>query len=308
MERNLIINDFIEDGRKNIQQIDHIMGIIDDPFEDLKTLTFAGMLSYYGHEHINDIYLAFLKTNFVSIDFSIQDFISKMYHLSDKQIRYLSTHSLGTFYDVVASQKLGSTKYKMKRTIYLSSEVDEVRLLKSMVHQMNHVINSIQNPFINSKQVGLCSRMGVSLDSIHNRSSLYFGLEYALNELQVSDIMNEISTFSYYDVHDNGVKRLLEEMFNSYSVDSKEEEPIVEIVRPLYQNPQFNYFLVDRRISGKINGIKEQFDSKTDNSYRQFMFYCDLMLNGSDSDLIEVANKTTKRLVKQYNDNSLYNL
>lgn len=295
-----VINEFIDFARQSIKQINHVKGVENDSFEDMKTLVFAGMLSYYGQEHIDDVYLAFLKTDFVECDLSINALISKMYNLSSADVNKLSSHCPGVFYDVIATKKEGS-RHKFRRTVYISKdEVDVATLLRSMTHQMNHVINSIHNPAVLKGNMGLCSRMGISLDHFQTRTNFYLSLEEAFNKLQERDIVDGILRFSCCDLNDAKISELLDNI--GLSLKSVEDDnPIVEIVKPLYDNEAFNYTLVDRRISGIIGGIGQEFDSKIgQGSYKSLLNLCGIVAN-SDVSESKGAIVQAKQLVKKYN-------
>lgn len=51
-----VINCFLEHARLSLLQINHIMRVERDPFINVKTAVFAGMLAYYGQEYAEDIY------------------------------------------------------------------------------------------------------------------------------------------------------------------------------------------------------------------------------------------------------------
>lgn len=295
-----VINEVIDWARQSIKQINHAKGVKNDSFEDMKTLVFAGMLSYYGQEYIYDVYLAFLKTDFVEKDLSINALISKMYNLSSTDVNDLSSHCPGLFYDVIATKKEGSC-YKFRRTVYISKdEVDAATLLRSMTHQMNHVINSIHNSVVLKKNIGMCSRMGISLDHFQTRTNFYLPLEEAFNKLQERDIVDGILRFSCCALKDAKISELLDNI--GLSLKSVEDDnPIIEIVKPLYDNNAFNDTLVDRRISGKIGGIGQEFDSKIGKgAYKSFLNLCGIVAN-SDFSESKGAIDAAKQFVKMYN-------
>ncbi len=300
MNQELVINEFIKCGRESIRQINHAMGVIEDLLEDFKTLVFAGMLSYYGREYVNDIYLAFLNMSFVTTDFHMKELIAKMYSLSDKDLKYLQRHAPGTFYDAVAVKK-SFKDYRFKRTIYVSKrEVDNTTLLESLVHQANHVLNSVHNPIVYNQ--GLNSRMGVAIEQFDGRGVVGLGLEETINQLQVIDMMKKISTFRVYKISDEKAGELLDSLFHSKPDKEEKDYILLLTISPLYQNETFQHMLINKRMSGQIDHILTEFNSKTDASYGKLLYFSDMMHLHSDIYVKKACSDTVKSLVKRYNE------
>ena len=288
------VNEFLSFCKENIKQIEHVLGI-DDGLTDIKTVVFAGLVSYYGEEHFNDIYSAFFKTKFVRCFGTINELLVGFGINLEDALKY-SEHSPYTFYMPVAKKNLKTNKYSIERSIYVSDYDDTAKIVESIVHQMNHVVNSMYNPIVNKKNSGLGSRMGVSVDSFATRKCESLNLEEAYNKLQVNDVMERIMTFSIFDITVPGVMSILDDIFHNIGFVEQEEDFIVEIIRPLYLDDTFNKTLVERRLNGKLSGIREEFDSKTEEgSYLQFVSICDKLANNIEEDKSEA-----KRLVKTY--------
>ena len=288
------INEFLGFCKENIKQIDHALGV-DDGLTDVKAIVFAGLVNYYGEEHFNDIYMAFFKTKFVRTTGSINELLSD-FGIGLEDAEKYSKHAPYTFYMPVAKKDLKTKKYSIERTIYVCDYDNTTKLVESIVHQMNHVVNSMYNPIVNKRNSGLGARMGVSVDSFATRKCETLKLEEAYNKLQVNDVMDRIITFSKFDITVPGVSGVLDEIFHNIGFFEQEEDFIVEIIKPLYLNETFNKMLVERRLNGKLAGIREEFDSKTgDGSYLQFIGLCDQITSTK-----EEGKEETKRLIKTY--------
>lgn len=176
------VNERLTFSRSMVKQINHIKGT--NELEDIQTIMFAGMLTYYGDECLDDIYLAFLDTNFICCEESILKLVFDKYtDCSSKMIASLYEHELGTFYEVSGFQNKDTKKIKFKRNIYFNKELLKQPdvLVGKLVHHMNHVLNSRKNS-ICSKQGKLAARMGVSLDYLNSRESESLLLEESINK------------------------------------------------------------------------------------------------------------------------------
>lgn len=309
-----IVNDYINSSRSMVRQINHIKG--NNNLEDIQTIVFAAMLGYYGPECLDDIYLAFFNSNFVIADKPIVQLLQEKYEFNLPVASRIAKHCPGTFYDVEGKEFVNSkTKkkhYKFDRTIYVdcNSGIPLDELVKSIIHQVNHVINSIYNPVVSTKgkDSGLAARMGASFDRLSSRTSEGFSMEEAFNTLQTEEILGEVLGFSQLEISDQTIKRLVDEIFNLYTkkgVEDKKVDTLTEAIRPLYESFTFHPVVVDNRISGKLSAIRQEFDSKTQSgSYGEFRELCDKVCDVRISPLVNEANIAKVRTyVKQYVDN-----
>ena len=302
------INDYFEYAKKSILQINQVMNVEDDALVDAKSVVFAGMLAYYGQDFLNDIYLAFLKTEFVLCDEKVDETIGKKYNLNSKQMEFVRKHCPGTFYEVIATKDLATNKCRFKRKIYIDNDLDSDILLRGIVHQMNHVINSIHNPVL-KKQGNLGSRMGISFEQFESRKSNEYEVEEAINQLQTDDIMGEIFGFRFYSIEDSSIGNLISSAYlkdeaKKVENDVESENLIIQIIKPLYDHAIFGSSLVDDRINGNLNEIKRSFDSSTEaGCFFTFLRECSMIKPDSEDveNLEHVEN--AKTLVKRYIDN-----
>ena len=299
------VNEMLNYSRQMIKQINHINGNSNE-VNDILELAFAAMLSHYGKEAINEIYVAFLKTKFVVCDCSISEFLEKKFDASKESIGEVVQHAPGTFYEVNGHEfvdKNHRRKYKFDRTVYIQNngDVDKATLVRSVIHQVNHVLNSINNSVV-SVRGSLAARMGISLDKFVSRDNLHLRVEEAINDMQASEIMEEVYNFLLNDNIDESFRSTLEEIGSCPKVE-KEDDDLTEILRPLYEDDFFKHILVDRRISGRLNGIREEFESYTDvGCYGDLLDACFIVSTSKDEEEKTQYKGIAKQLVKRYLD------
>ena len=275
----------------------------------IKTIAFVSMLLYYGEQHLDDIYLAFLKTNFVLCDTEISflekinEAIASCHSLKRKNLGEFFRHCPGTFYNEKKKKNLQTKKYKFQRTVYVLKTTPDEILLKSIIHQMNHVVNSIKKPILGNSYTE-SSRMGISLDSLNFRESEGLTVEETINELQLREMMTEVLKLSSYDIREQKINEVLrkcsshESLFNNQT-GNKKLDAIAKIVQPLYLDPNFKSLLIEKRLSGDLNAIQKEFDSKIyDDAYIYLLSFCELCNTSS------VYEEDAKALVKSYLINS----
>ncbi len=296
------INELLEYSRKMIKQIDHIKGNSME-LEDAKTLAFAGMVSYYGQEYFDDVYLSFLDTDFVCCDDSIVELLTKKYDVSKEALGSISNHEMGTFYEVSGYQDEKTKKIKLKRVIYIDKSLLQFPdvLVERIVHQMNHVINSRKNS-ICRKQGRLASRMGMALDYFSSRQNESLMIEETINGLQTEDICGKIRDFGCFDLNDSSLSRIIN-LMSSDVEEFKDYDIIGEVVKPLYDDSNFRGVLVDKRLSGRLSGIREEFDSKAgEGTYNVLLACCDEVAKAKDSSARKMYRNQAKTYVKRYTD------
>lgn len=290
------INNCINYSRKLIRQIDHAKGV-EDGLEDIKTLVFAAMVSYYGIEHLDDVYLAFLKTDFVKCS-SISGMLEEKYNFSKDLSLTASSECPGTFYDATALKKINTDNYKIKRRIYVSDEESVDILVRNIAFQINRVINSVHNPIL-KKRGAFGSRMGISFEYFDSRRSESVALENAINRLQINELMSELQVFGLYHIEDEAVRKICDQLFNS-DFHFEGDDLLEEIIMPLYQDKFFNSVLVDKRLKGDLVGIKNSFDfNSVPGGYSKFLTACEKLSKGNLSEEDEQLYKEeAKMLVK----------
>lgn len=114
--------------------------------------------------------------------------------------------------------------------------------------------------------------------------------------------MDVILGFSCFEITDDGVRRILELMQSDVDTEKKEDDVMTSIVRPLYENEGFNSVLVNRRLSGRLSGIREEFDSKAgEGAYNLFLSSCESAAKAPIvTGMINFHEEQAKSLVKKY--------
>ena len=310
-----IINDNLKLSRMMVRQINHIKK--EDGLEDLQTLVFAGLLTYYGQDKLNDIYMAFLRCHFIPVDGDFDEFLREKYRFNSATIGNIKKHCAGTFYDVEAhefvNKKTRKRRYELDRRIYVQNDgnIDTDELIRSVVHQVNHVVNSIHNPVVatySSNGSGLSSRMGLSYERFNTRSSEGYALEESINKLQTDEIVDEILGYAYFELEDVRDKTMVAKAVDAASKkDHIVHDELTEMIRPLYENRSFNDVLVNNRVSGLLKAIEREFDSKTsEGAYSEFRGLCDKVANPVISPIVNKPNvDKVKVYIKEYADTSI---
>lgn len=310
-----IINDNLKLSRMMVRQLNHVKK--EDCLEDLQTLVFAGLLTYYGQERLDDIYLAFLKCHFIPVSGDFDKFLRENYEFNSATIGNIKRHCMGTFYDVEArefvNKETRKRRYEFDRKIYVEDDgkIDCDDLIRSVVHQVNHVVNSIHNPVvatIGSNGYGLSSRMGLSYERFNGRTSEGYALEESINKLQTDEIFDEILGYSFFELVDENAKKMVDDAMSSSSKKEKVvHDELTELIRPLYENRSFNDVLVNNRVSGLLKAIEREFDSKTSvGAYSEFRGLCDKVASPIISPVVNKPNvDKVKVYVKEYSLGSI---
>ena len=276
--------------------------------KEIQYLIFAGMISYYGFEEIENIHKAFLKPKFIYTNQPFEEHL-KSFNIHDDRLEQLSkVGQVGAFVQCGVSQDLLGRFY-IDRNIYVIDDKKEAPdfFLEKVIHEVNHVVNSINNAIcILNKKKAL--RTGLYVSCLEDNECMGNLMEEAFNVLQTAEIMEMILEFSQYDIVDPDIKRALDKIKYAYG---KKRNGIgydytVDAFRGLYNNLHFKKLVQKQRMEGIIKPVRLDFDSKVgDGSYRQF---CDTL------DKIEVCGpifwerqmheEKVKTFIKKYNSSS----
>lgn len=284
--------------------VDQINGNNDCPekLRGLQYIVFAGMVSYYGFEHINEIYNSFAKTKFKYDNVPVIDILRKEYTLEKDLLITLDNSNPSAFYFSNVSM-IGANKFKVKRDIYISDRNMEHpgEFLDDVVHEINHVVNSIIAPVIILNNSMPKIRSGLILSTFLNMSTENRYLEETINALQTEEIISHILEFSKYEIEDQEIKEVLEK-FKFLLYEKKHYggyEISKEIIRPLYEDKKFNSLLRERRLDGNLKYIKDEFNSKvSDNAFHELADVCDKMY--IEPNKLDTTVFKATQLVKKY--------
>ena len=252
-------------------------------FKEYQYLVFAGMLSYYGFEHLDAIYKAFENTGFIG-DNNIQ--------FSDSPVKKAMAYCQAEFV-------LTDSKINVNRNIHcLNDNCGSIDFLESITHEVNHCINSVMSSICFRNRLPVY-RVGVninSLDGFFNEAEI---LEETFNNLQTEEILAHIRSFLNYSIDDLQIKNVLDQFRNpSFNWNVVGYDILLADVRPLYFNPNFYYLLKENRISGDIKEIRRNFDDKAGNgSFLELSKVLDCIWK---EEVFEQKNKVYK-IVSRYN-------
>lgn len=216
-------------------------------FKNLQYLIFAGMVSYYGFEHISAIYKAFQTTEF--IDASNSDVLDKL--------------GRKTTADSKAAISFVNGKYYIQRSIHYFYSISDVeQLLDSLIHEVNHFVNSVMSP-ICKRADSLVYRTGVKISALYDSFLESDILEEAINVLQTQEIKEHIRSFLNCSIYDSNIAATLETIRRAnMNWIELGYESVVSDIKPLYFQRDFNHLLKENRLSGDIKEIRSAFDQK----------------------------------------------
>ena len=280
--------DHINDGKNVPRQLKSIQYVV-----------FAGMIAHYGFDYVDTIYKAFSSSNFVYTKDSFED-ITK--NISLPGIKNRNITQVGSFVMLGAKENFGGN-VQINRTIYITDNDEHEsfdRFLEKVVHEINHVVNSVNNPIVMYR--GTKSfRIGMSVSEIGGERGFGRILEESVNVLQTADIMKEILSFSRFKVLDPGVGYVLCRIRTAAKyprVEGYGYELTTPIVKDLYSNKKFKNLVVGCRLNGLINPIKVDFDSKVGEGC--YFRFCDAINAIDNKGRVWWDRSDEERLANQY--------
>ncbi len=306
---DVILSDKLKMCRESVRQINRINGNKGE-FEDIQTLLYFVLSTYYGDAYEANIYLAFLGTKFIPVDKSMRLFLDQM-EIPSKTINASQKYAPGTFLDVTVKEftnketKKKSFKFDRKLYFEVDGNVDIDVIIESMAKQLNQVANSINHPVVATRS-SLAARTGVSYETFRDRVATGVGLENIFQQLQLEEIMQEADHLCEFELSDEKVWELAYEVQEGRKkrVSTDTASGMVAIISPLYFDEHFNPVLVDSRMKGTLRAIDREFSSHTEEgAYAALREYADVVSNPrgyprEKEDSIERA----KTLVKTYID------
>lgn len=302
--KTLLINSkqMIEDIREEkLMNKEHI---------DIEYLAFAALLMYYDTSLIHVFDEIFSNTNIIYIDEEIGEFIGKKYNLNEEQIEKVREHAPYSFYDSTLTKS--KKRMQLERTIYVNynEDVEPCLILRDLIHQLNHVINSYEDPII-ERNGEMYSRMGFSFDKLKDRKVTGLLLEEALNKIETKEICDCVGYLTTMDISDESIRKDLDKYTGISDILEEEyeqtENRIADIIEPLFENDELVQKLIESRIDANIFPVINFFDK----TMGKHSFECLLQnLNKIDNPKYDIeaqeeASTIAKTLIKKYNDETL---
>lgn len=271
--------------------------------KEIQYLIFAGLISYYGFERVEEIYKSFQKTKFFYSKESIIDILArKKCTKEQKELERMDFAPKAFFQRKIWMDT--RYRYHIDKEIYISDQeqlpFDE--LLEHITHEVNHIVNFINFPICtrNSKKV---LRLGIAIEALDGSYKEACKLEESFNVLQTAEIMEHILYFTQYDVKDLEIKMALDKIKYAYGKKRPGNgyEYTVPIIRPLYEDKNFNVLLKEGRIDGNIKTIRNHFDAKAGvNSFSKLANEVDGIYKSTDPHNFECKIEQATKIVKQY--------
>ncbi len=294
------VSQLLKVSRTMVEQLNHVKKE-DDSLTDIKTLVFAILVTYYGSEHFDEVYMAFLKANFIECRDLVR-YVSIKYSLPEDVVLKLVNHCPGTVYASDATNGLKKGHFKFTRNIYVSTSTPMPVLVNSVIHQMNHIISSLHQPVL-KKKGSYVARMGLCVEYFDSRKTEVLGLEEAINGLQVVDMVRSTEKFADDLPHDDVIASICRELDPSYTLSLATNNIITDIVEPLYKDDAFRGVLVNSRLNGNLKDISLAFTSTLDSSdsYNRFLQECNNIEKAANNNA-DYSKEEAKTLVKTYVD------
>ncbi len=270
-------------------------------FTEQQFLIFAGMLSYYGYECLDEIIKTFKETEFFYIEIDYEDFKKEN---PDFAIEF-ADNPIALTRRAVALELI-PLRPVSDNTVWLFAQnnCSEIEWLEIVAHETNHIVNSINNSLY-VRWFDVVVRTGCSLFS--NRVGATNGLifEESVNVLQTAEIMNHILGFLNFNIHNDEIRGI----FDKYRPFSNEKRTgigyarSVPYIRKLYNSPVFNEVLVSSRLNGTIDEVKNYFEYKTYvGAYDDLLASMDKFYFCSDENDEEIGKSKVIELVRKYNN------
>lgn len=267
----------------------------------IQYLVFAGMISYYGFEHIDEITTVFKKYKFLYIDEAIPDFLSRQSNVSRKSLSFVDDSTMALFHPVYSkSGSASSTGGEIILSKYYNVSPD--MFFELATHEVNHAVNSVNRGSckINGN---LVTRMGIYTRNhgLDTRKNYIF--EESINTLQAAEITEHILNFANYNIEDRDIKYCLDSM--RYAANKKRPGCVytdtVGMIRPLYNKPDFNRCLKEGRITGYIQNIEKVFDYKAGkNSFCRLSGICDSIFDATSRQMVYKKQIEGSNIVKSF--------
>ena len=306
----MVVSQFCSDAAVNSlfsyskSVVDQLCMNYDRPKElrNMQYLIFAGMVSYYGFEHIDVITEAYRKNQFIYTKDSLRDCLEKLGCVSRSTLDNLSDDTIAVFLNEHFYNNSTNTMFTEGKLV-ISDDMNYAsdELLEYVTHEVNHAVNSVKKdivPFGKKYK----TRKGLIISDYNSGEKRNVFMEEAVNTLQTEDFMDHILSFTDYKIEDTEIWYELDKLKNGLGMKHEHRGyPIISsIVKPLFENRKFNYVLKERRIDGNVNFISSEFDAKAGTSAFDTLSRCIDRIQISDDASKVSSEARAKSLIKSY--------
>lgn len=292
-------NLFLESCRDWMNKINEGREYYSEEFKEQQFLIFAGMLSYYGYEYLDEIVEVFKETEFFYVEIDYEDFKKENPEFS---LQFAENPIALTRRAVCL--ELFPLRLALDNTIWLfvQNNYSKRDWLEIVIHEVNHIVNSV-NSSLRVRGFDVIGRTGCALFS--NKYAAKNGdiFEESINVLQTAEVMNHILGFYNFNIYDDEIRSI----FDKYRDESfNKSEGIgynlsVPHIRKLYNIPRFREILFDVRMNGNLKEIETYFDGLLyDGAYDDLLGATDKFYFCSDEEDRKKGSEKVKELVKMY--------
>ncbi len=266
-------------------------------------LAFAGMVSYYGFEHIDEITKAFQENSTICTGDTVYEYLADNLGYAKDVISFDSFKDASSLFHrrYFFNEANDSFKCQGNFIVSLQNGVSSVSFFENLVHEINHAVNSTRNSVSRSNNGKVYTRMGLKQKYVSEPKEDNRLLEEPINVLQTADIMNHIRAFSDYQIDDPDIKRVLDSI--KY-VDFRGNGyfRVTPLIRPLYEDRRFNAEVKERRLDGGISDIRSFFDAKTGtDAFEELSRTCDSIYDPTINNAVLTQRQgKVKKLVSYY--------
>lgn len=292
-------NFFLESCRDWMNKINEGKEYYSSEFKEQQFLIFAGMLSYYGYEYLDEIIKTFQETEFFYVEMDYEDFKKENPEFSVQ----FADNPIALTRRAVCLEIL-PLRLVPDNTIWLfvQNNYSKRDWLEIVTHEVNHIVNSINNSLW-MRGFDVIGRTGCSLFSnrVVARSGTIF--EESVNVLQTSEIMNHIFGFFNFNVYDDEIRGIFDQYRDVFFTKSEGIGYALSVpyIKELYNIPRFREILFDVRMNGNLKELETYFDGLLyDGAYDDLLVATDKFYFCSDDLDMKNGTEKVKELVKQY--------
>ena len=182
------MNAIIKEGKEIVQNVSND-GLQKESMTSYEWLSYVGMRMYYDPKYKDLIKKAFLSANIYQTDEELHKFLMEKFdHVSSEFLE--NTFARGLSIKTFQKKK---NKIQIQSDIVISTFAcpNPFFLLEGYVHELNHILNSLNNSVIQKNAI--YSRVGLELVK-QDGKDIGSGMEEAFNTLQTESILNSLST------------------------------------------------------------------------------------------------------------------
>lgn len=262
-----MVNQVLDYSKRLVDQVEKEKGVHYSLKEKSKQyLIFAGMLSYYGLDNVSVIYDAFKLMDFHISNLSVEEIIEKNYHdVSNKDLEIIKKGAKAFVTPKIQVDSKGDCKRMYDLFVSTSDHPLSLDTLVITCHEVNHIVNSVKNAFLEIDGKNYLRTGLYLLDLNGNKKNCI--IEESVNVLQTNEIMKEIINFSRFKIYDPVMSSALENVSyaTKFPMRPKGYPDFIPIIQPIYEDARLYHVFRQGRLNGEVPFIREEIDKKSSN-------------------------------------------